>query len=303
MAFISETNQVSKTNYDILSAFLSSTNEMISDSIARIYFSSILLGHDYFDNITYSKDEFPDDYDKVYCNYIKGSTMRFNYPYGTLQFHEKNSILFEYTGFKFIMEENIIPFSMMPNTFGTTDEEQIEKAKVKVKRSDGTIQNALLDINDGLVIQKEKNRILVKVQFYLNENEDDEPIHYTIHEYGPNNKSIRINFTKSQNKIMNKYVDLDSFLEVNSDFKFYVSVSNPLTEHEKIYDDYICDNTNMEDMYDCLNLYYKFELQKYFQMVHEICYEDTKNAFQYDIYSHNPMRFLTEIKPMLLEKE
>ena len=303
MAFISETNQVSKTNYDILSAFLSSTNEKITYSIAHLYFSSILLGHDYFDNITYSKDENPDDYNKVYCNRIKGYTMRFYYPYGTLQIHEKNLILFEYAGYKFIINESIIPFIMMPNTFGTTDEEQIEKAKVKVKRSDGTIQNALLDINDGLVIQEETNKILVKVLFYLNEKEGDEPIHYTVHEYEPNNKSIRINFTKSQNEIMHKYVDLDSFLEVNPDFKFHVSVSNPLTEHKKIYDEYICDNTDMKDMYDCLNLYYKFELQKYFQMVHDMFSEDTKSAFQYDIYSHNPMRFLTEVKPMLLEKE
>lgn len=273
---------------NILYKILKSTLDKFDNILPHLYFSSIFLGKDYIDDVKYNEKDNPEDFDKVYCKYIKGAAMRFSYPYGTIQHHEKNSILFEFIGYKFIMKENIIPFSMMTNTFGNTDEERIEKAKVKVKRSNGKIQNALLDISHGFEIQKEKNRILVRVNFYPDENEGDEPIHYTITEHSKNNKSIKIKNTYP-NQVLNKGVSLSDFLKVNPDFKFHVSVPSPIAEYKKIYDNYISGNTDMEDMYDCLNLYYKLELQKYFQMVHEIFSEDIKNAFQYDIYSHNSM--------------
>jgi hypothetical protein len=251
--------------------------------LPQIYFSSIKLGYDYIDKKTYSDEDNPQEYDKVYCKYITGSSMRFDYPYGTVQFHIKNSILYEYIGYKFITEEMIVPFTMMPTTFGTTDEERIENAKVKVKRSNGKIQNALIDITQGFEIQKEKNRIMVKLLFYPDEKEQDEPIHYTITNYSPNNNRINIDHTYP-NEVLNKYVSLSDFLEVNPDFKFVVNVPNPIEEHKKIYNDYISGNADMEEMYDCLNRYYNFVLHKYFQMVNKYFSEDTKNAFQYTIY-------------------
>lgn len=251
--------------------------------LPQIYFSSIKLGYDYIDEKTYSDEDNPQEYDKVYCKYITGSSMRFDYPYGTVQFHIKNSILYEYIGYKFITEEMIVPFTMMPTTFGTTDEERIENAKVKVKRSNGKIQNALIDITQGFEIQKEKNRIMVKLLFYPDEKEQDEPIHYTITNYSPNNNRINIDHTYP-NEVLNKYVSLSDFLEVNPDFKFVVNVPNPIEEHKKIYNDYISGNADMEEMYDCLNRYYNFVLHKYFQMVNKYFSEDTKNAFQYTIY-------------------
>jgi hypothetical protein len=252
--------------------------------LPQIYFASIKLGHDYIDGTTYLDEDNPHEYNNVYCKCIAGSSMRFNFPYGTVQFHIKNSILYEYIGYKFIINEVIIPFTMMPNTFGTTDEERIEKSKVKVKRSNGKIQNALIDFTQGFEIQKEKNRIMVKLLFYPDEKEQDEPIHYTITNYSPNNNRINIDHTYP-NEVLNKYVSLSDFLEVNPDFKFIVDVPNPHEEYKNIYDDYIAGNASMENMYESLNLYYKFKLQDYFQSVHDIFTRETKHAFQYNIYS------------------
>lgn len=268
---------------NILYEKIKSTLERFDNILPLVYFSSIFLGRDYIDDVYYNEKDNPEDFDKVYCKYINGSTMRFSYPYGTIQLHEKNSILFEYIGFKFIMEQNIIPFTMMPKTFGATDEERIEKAKVKVKRSNGKIQHALLDISHGFEIKKEKNTIIVKVLFYSDEKEGEEPIHYTITEYSPNNKSIRIDHSYP-NEVLNKGVSLSDFLEVNPGFKFHVSVPSPIEEHEKIYDKYIYGDNILEEKYDCLNLYYKYQLEAYFQNVHEIFTQEMKEIFQYDVY-------------------
>lgn len=274
---------------NIISKILRPTLDKFDNIFLHLYFSSIFLGRDYIDDVTYNEKDNPEDFNNVYCNYINGSSMRFEYPYGTIQFHKKNMILFQYIGFKFIIEQNIIPFSMMPNTFGHTDEERIEMAKVKVKRSNGKIQNALLDISHGFEIQKEKNRILVKVLFYPDETKHDERIHYTIHECSPNNKNIKIDHTYP-NEVLNKGVPLRDFLEVNPDFKFHVSVQNPLEEYKEIYDEYIYGDNILEEKYDCLNLYYKYQLEAYFQNVHEIFTEEMKEIFQYDVYSHTLMQ-------------
>ena len=147
MEYTTERKQFSTMqNEDCNSKRLKPILDRFDKVLPQIYFSSIKLGYDYIDEKTYSDEDNPQEYDKVYCKYITGSSMRFDYPYGTVQFHIKNSILYEYIGYKFITEEMIVPFTMMPTTFGTTDEERIENAKVKVKRSNGKIQNALIDI-------------------------------------------------------------------------------------------------------------------------------------------------------------
>ena len=255
---------------------LEKTNENLRKTLGHLYFSSIRLGRDYFDETIYEKEDIV-NFDKVYYKFILGAAMKFDRPYGSIQFHEKNSILFDYAGFRFIIDETIIPFSLMTNTFGLSDEERIEKAKVKIRRSNGTIQDGLLDINDGLHVQFEKNRILIKVMFLEDENK---PINYTITTRSDNSKYISIN---DNINILNKGVDLNDFIVINPDFKFNIIVESPLITNKQIYNEYILGDEYNENIYNGLNTYYKYELEKYFKKCSEQI--TNKNAFKYQVYT------------------
>jgi len=284
-------------NYDVLSQIVERSLESIKFAYPSLFFSSIRIGYDQFDEKLYEEGE--SEFDNMRIGFIKGHLMLFEYPYGTLQYHKKNSILFDYTGFEFIMNEKIIPFSMMTN-FGITIEEKFENAKVKIKRSSGKIQNALIDLSSGLVVKNDKKQIYIKLSFFINEKDDEEPIHYMkCRELEAENGIIdNVNYIP----IANKHVLLDEFFELNPEFKFEINVENPHIQNEEVYKNYIEGNEQKKDIYDCLNLYYKFKLQEYFDMCHsQLSYFDAKK-FSFSIYSHSLERFLKKIKPEFMSK-
>jgi len=261
-----------------ISMTLEKTNEKISKTLGHLYFSSIMLGRDYFDETIYEKEDVV-NFDRVYYKYILGAAMKFNRPYGSIQFHEKNSILFDYAGFRFIMDESIIPFSLMTKTFGHSDEERIKKAKVKIRRSSGKIQDGLLDINNGLHVQFEKNRILIKVMFFEDEKK---PINYTITKSNDITNFITVN---DNNKILNKGLDLDEFIKINPNFKFIINVESPLTCNKQIYNEFILGDEYSENIYNCLNTYYKYELEKYFKTCVNRFDDVVMESLTYEVYS------------------
>ena len=145
----------------------------IKSSIYELYICSVRIGRDCFDDVVYPKDS--EDARKIRTGFIMGRTMCFDFPYGSLQFHEKHSLLFEYTGFEFVMQEKILPFTLMSNIGDTWDNRLID-AMVKVRRSSGKIQSALLFPDSGLKYDR-KHGWLVTIQFSMI-GEGMEPIHY-----------------------------------------------------------------------------------------------------------------------------
>ena len=297
-AFASASASHTLRNYDVLSQIVEPSLERIKSAIPSLFFSSIRVGYDQFDETFYVQGG--EEFENMRIGFIKGHSVLFEYPYGTLQYHKKNSILFDYTGFQFIMNEKIIPFSMMTN-FGNTTDEKFENAKVKVKRSSGKIQNALIDLSNGIIVKNDNKQILIKLCFFMNEKDDEEPIHYRkCGDLGAENGIIdNVNGVP----VASKVIPLDEFFELNPDFKFEINVEDPHTEHEEVYKNYIEGNEEKENIYDCLNLYYKFKLQEYFYMCQsQLNYFDAKK-FSFKIYSHSSERFLQKIKPEFMSEQ
>lgn len=289
------------SNYGVLCSIVKPTLESIQDAVSTLYYSSRMIGRDTFDGEIYKRDDETGEIEDFFHGFVKGHSVIFNYPYGTVQFHEKNHILFEYTGLQFIMRENIIPFEMI-NNFGKPTQERIEMAKVKVKRSNGTIQSALIDLSGGLIIQKEKKRILINLNFYQTETEEDEPIQYKEFTYKTSKSSTLYIDDDGTRLIAQKHVTLNEFFKTNPEFKFMINVENPLKTQENIYKKYVEGNEELEDTYDCLNLYYKFKMQEYLQECQSLLDSFNKTKFDYNVYSHPSDRFLNKIKPEFLKK-
>jgi len=257
----------------------------------------LTTGHDYIENIACK-------YEDVRWFKVPGTSMVSTgnmHPnlFGGIQTHVKNIPLIDYIGFEYVINKKFVPYIMMPKTFGINNEDWSEKSRVFVKRANGKIQNAVLDINGGLII--ENDRIILKVQYSEIENVGDEPIHYITREFGPNDKTTSI---VSEYRIMEKYITIGDFLKLNPGFKFHICVIDPLKNAnivKYVPKEHLWGDDDIIDKYHCLNLYFRFQLIEYFKMVHNIFSEETKDAFQYDIYTQSSERFL-QVKAEFLDR-
>jgi hypothetical protein len=140
-------NQVPKTKDEII--------ENINYLFKLIgLFSSKVIGKDQFDGIIYN------EHDKsLLCEQILSSnTISIYSPYNSIVFHSKNKWKMNCLNLKFNISNNIIYDHNFPKIFN-------------IKRSDGSIQKALIKDNDGLIIRKE-NIIYLRANYNSNPNAD-----------------------------------------------------------------------------------------------------------------------------------
>lgn len=245
----------------------------IKSALNELYFSSVRIGRDCFDGKFYSKDS--DEGKKIRTGFVLGRSMCFDFPHGSLQFHKKHSLLFTYSGFEFIMQEKIIPFSIMANNEDTWDNRLLD-AMVKVRRSSGKVQSALLFPDSGLKYNREHGWI-VKIQFFMI-GEGMEPIHYVNY---PNRLIVS---NPEDLEVAHKWVPLSEFLDVNPGFRFDFRVKDPLVKHEDLYDEYVRGDADAEALYNSLSRYYSLQLQSYFEGIRTEMGDAVADKVSFSVY-------------------
>ena len=114
----------------------------------------ILYGLGLFSSKRINEDEFTKQiyYDNMICSRIIGANIaNFYYPYDIINYHEKNEYLMFCFNLLFQSHHKIIPFEFLdiPNI-------------INIKRSSGSIQEAKIKENDGLICRQSKSDILKK---------------------------------------------------------------------------------------------------------------------------------------------
>lgn len=224
--------------------------------------------------VFYKKDAFDQKtYDEpLLTSRILGAAMLFEPNFGWLIFHEKHKLLFKYAGLEFIMKKKILPFSLMSNAKKTW-KEQLIRAQVKIRRTSGKIQSALLYPDQGLILYPKKGQLLVKVQYFL--HADEEGIRYMEDDY-----LINV-FNPKDHIIAHKHIPVEELLKANPDLRFDFTFLNPLDDN--VYEKYIKDNDE-EVLYKSLNEMYSRNLQKFVEIIHEVVPAADTERITFSIY-------------------
>ena len=195
--------------------------------------------------------------ENVYQRYLKGYTMI--YPEytgrGCIIYNKKNELLTYFNDLEFMISNGVIPYAYICKN---RDERAKMFSNLNVKRSDGSTNKAILSLDNGLIVQKNKNKILLRIQ-YNNKDYDNMDMAYKLKSYGDYTTWMEP-YTE-----MFKHITIEDFIKANPSFCFDFRIDNPLTTHQEIYDKYVKGDEELEKQYEELNSYYYQKITKFFQ--------------------------------------
>jgi hypothetical protein len=238
---------------------------LIIASLGDLGSSFVFYRKDAFDQKTYDEP--------LLTGRILGAAMRYGPNFGRLIFHEKHELLFKYAGLEFIMKNDFLPFSLMSN-IKETWREQLIRAEVRIRRTSGKIQSALLYPDQGLVLDPIQGRLLVKVQYFF--DADEEGIRYKEHDY------LMDVFNPKGFGLAYKHIDLVTLLKDNPHLRFDFTVPNP--QDHPVYEKYIKGNDEEEVLYKSLNEMYNRKLQNFVDRIHSVVPAADTERITFSIY-------------------